>query len=145
MRHYFKNIQHYTFLKTPVQFDNQWLIFVSYRVTLGNQVDGVKLVDPDIVRAFKKVYPDGNCMKPAPKWWLNSCIRCIDGFDDWPWRCYLLRLFIFLGHHVSFLGIYTKPAAVSASWCSVGVIMTVANACMGLRANVVSTTAAVLS
>lgn len=33
-------------------------------VTLGNQVDGVKLLDPDVVRAFKKVYPDGNCMKP---------------------------------------------------------------------------------
>jgi len=43
------------------------LIFVSFRVTLGNQVDGVKLVDPDIVRNFKKVYPDGNCMKPATK------------------------------------------------------------------------------
>jgi len=38
-----------------------------FRVTLGNQVDGVKLVDPDIVRAFKKVYPDGNCMKPSAK------------------------------------------------------------------------------
>lgn len=34
-------------------------------VTLGNQVDGVKLIDPDVVRAFKKVYPDGNCMKPS--------------------------------------------------------------------------------
>jgi len=40
---------------------------VLFRVTLGNQVDGVKLVDPDIVRAFKKVYPDGNCMKPSAK------------------------------------------------------------------------------
>lgn len=34
-------------------------------VTLGNQVDGVKLIDPDVVRAFKRVYPDGNCMKPS--------------------------------------------------------------------------------
>lgn len=34
-------------------------------VTLGNQVDGVKLIDPDIVRAFKKVYADGNCLKPS--------------------------------------------------------------------------------
>ena len=32
-------------------------------VTLGNQVDGVKLMDPDIVKAVKKFYPDGNCLK----------------------------------------------------------------------------------
>ncbi|KAK2193539.1 hypothetical protein NP493_10g04021 [Ridgeia piscesae] len=31
-------------------------------VTLGNQVDGVKLLDPEIVEAFKKRYPDGNCL-----------------------------------------------------------------------------------
>jgi mRNA (2'-O-methyladenosine-N6-)-methyltransferase len=41
-------------------------------VTLGNQVDGVKLVDPDMVRAFKKVYPDGNCMKPPAVTTANS-------------------------------------------------------------------------
>ncbi|ESO04318.1 hypothetical protein HELRODRAFT_79167 [Helobdella robusta] len=32
-------------------------------VTLGNQVDGVKLLDPEMVKAFRKVYPDGNCIK----------------------------------------------------------------------------------
>ena len=32
-------------------------------VTLGNQLDGVRLVDPDMVARFKKAYPDGNCMK----------------------------------------------------------------------------------
>jgi mRNA (2'-O-methyladenosine-N6-)-methyltransferase len=34
-------------------------------VTLGNQVDCVKLLDPEVVRAFKKVYPDGNCLNPS--------------------------------------------------------------------------------
>lgn len=34
-------------------------------VTLGNQVDGVKLIDPDIVRAFKKVYADGKMLNPS--------------------------------------------------------------------------------
>ncbi|CAH2097727.1 unnamed protein product [Euphydryas editha] len=33
-------------------------------ITLGNQVDGVKLVDPELIAAFKKRYPDGNCMAP---------------------------------------------------------------------------------
>ncbi|XP_072948211.1 N(6)-adenosine-methyltransferase MT-A70-like protein [Epargyreus clarus] len=33
-------------------------------ITLGNQVDGVRLVDPDLVAAYKKRYPDGNCMAP---------------------------------------------------------------------------------
>ncbi|CAH0717870.1 unnamed protein product, partial [Brenthis ino] len=33
-------------------------------ITLGNQVDGVRLVDPELMAAFKKRYPDGNCMAP---------------------------------------------------------------------------------
>ncbi|XP_034826507.1 N6-adenosine-methyltransferase MT-A70-like protein [Maniola hyperantus] len=35
-------------------------------ITLGNQVDGVRLVDPELIVAFKKRYPDGNCMAPPP-------------------------------------------------------------------------------
>lgn len=35
-------------------------------ITLGNQVDGIRLVDPDLAQAFKKRYPDGNCMAPPP-------------------------------------------------------------------------------
>ncbi|KAJ0171507.1 hypothetical protein K1T71_013057 [Dendrolimus kikuchii] len=35
-------------------------------ITLGNQVDGVRLVDPELIAAFKKRYPDGNCMVPPP-------------------------------------------------------------------------------
>ncbi|XP_026332810.1 N6-adenosine-methyltransferase MT-A70-like protein [Hyposmocoma kahamanoa] len=35
-------------------------------ITLGNQVDGVRLVDPDLIAAFQKRYPDGNCMAPPP-------------------------------------------------------------------------------
>ncbi|XP_026482233.1 N6-adenosine-methyltransferase catalytic subunit [Ctenocephalides felis] len=35
-------------------------------ITLGNQVDGVRLVDPDLIASFKKRYPDGNCMAPKP-------------------------------------------------------------------------------
>ncbi|XP_065184529.1 N6-adenosine-methyltransferase catalytic subunit-like [Sycon ciliatum] len=34
-------------------------------VTLGNQLDGVRLVDPDMVERYKKAYPDGNCMKKS--------------------------------------------------------------------------------
>ncbi|GBP44075.1 Probable N6-adenosine-methyltransferase MT-A70-like protein [Eumeta japonica] len=34
------------------------------KITLGNQVNGVQLVDPDLIAAFKKRYPDGNCMAP---------------------------------------------------------------------------------
>ncbi|XP_067006039.2 N6-adenosine-methyltransferase MT-A70-like protein [Anabrus simplex] len=33
-------------------------------ITLGNQVDGVRLVDPELIQAFRKRYPDGNCMTP---------------------------------------------------------------------------------
>lgn len=33
-------------------------------ITLGNQVDGVRLVDPELIEAFRKRYPDGNCMIP---------------------------------------------------------------------------------
>ncbi|PZC71929.1 hypothetical protein B5X24_HaOG212242 [Helicoverpa armigera] len=39
---------------------------VKLKITLGNQVDGVRLVDPDLIGAFKKRYPDGNCMAPPP-------------------------------------------------------------------------------
>ncbi|CAK1543451.1 unnamed protein product [Leptosia nina] len=35
-------------------------------ITLGNQVDGVRMVDPELIAAFKKRYPDGNCMAPPP-------------------------------------------------------------------------------
>lgn len=35
-------------------------------ITLGNQVDGIRLVDPELIQAFKKRYPDGNCMAPPP-------------------------------------------------------------------------------
>lgn len=33
-------------------------------ITLGNQVDGIRLVDPLLIENFKKRYPDGNCMVP---------------------------------------------------------------------------------
>ena len=35
-----------------------------FRITLGNQLEGVRLVDPEIVKRFKEKYPDGNCMGP---------------------------------------------------------------------------------
>jgi mRNA (2'-O-methyladenosine-N6-)-methyltransferase len=31
-------------------------------ITLGNQLDGVRLVEPDVVQRFKAKYPDGNVM-----------------------------------------------------------------------------------
>ncbi|XP_059616064.1 N6-adenosine-methyltransferase MT-A70-like protein [Phlebotomus argentipes] len=36
-------------------------------ITLGNQLDGIRLVDPELVSQFEKRYPDGNCMAPTPK------------------------------------------------------------------------------
>ena len=35
------------------------LSFFNCRITLGNQLDGIRLIDPDVVREFKKRYPDG--------------------------------------------------------------------------------------
>uniref|UniRef100_A0A336K036 mRNA m(6)A methyltransferase n=1 Tax=Culicoides sonorensis TaxID=179676 RepID=A0A336K036_CULSO len=33
-------------------------------ITLGNQLDGIRLVDPELIASFQKRYPDGNCMAP---------------------------------------------------------------------------------
>uniref|UniRef100_T1J262 mRNA m(6)A methyltransferase n=1 Tax=Strigamia maritima TaxID=126957 RepID=T1J262_STRMM len=35
--------------------------------TLGNQLDGVRLMDMELIHDFKKAYPDGNCMVPMAK------------------------------------------------------------------------------
>lgn len=35
-------------------------------ITLGNQVDGIRLVDPVLIENFRKRYPTGNCMAPPP-------------------------------------------------------------------------------
>ncbi|CAD7078006.1 unnamed protein product [Hermetia illucens] len=35
-------------------------------ITLGNQLDGIRLVDPELITQFQKRYPDGNCMAPTP-------------------------------------------------------------------------------
>lgn len=34
-------------------------------ITLGNQLDGIRLVDPELISQFQKRYPDGNCMSPS--------------------------------------------------------------------------------
>jgi mRNA (2'-O-methyladenosine-N6-)-methyltransferase len=36
-------------------------------ITLGNQLDGVRLLDPAVVARVKEIYPDGNCMKKPAK------------------------------------------------------------------------------
>lgn len=36
-------------------------------ITLGNQLEGVCLKDPDIVKLFREKFPDGNCMAPPTK------------------------------------------------------------------------------
>lgn len=36
-------------------------------ITLGNQLDGIRLVDPELISSFQKRYPDGNCMAPSTK------------------------------------------------------------------------------
>ncbi|GJQ76290.1 hypothetical protein Trydic_g2019 [Trypoxylus dichotomus] len=33
-------------------------------ITLGNQVEGIKLIDEVLIENFRKRYPDGNCMAP---------------------------------------------------------------------------------
>lgn len=35
-----------------------------FRITLGNQLDGIHLLDPDVVARFKQRYPDGIISKP---------------------------------------------------------------------------------
>ena len=42
---------------------SECLLFFN-RITLGNQLDGVRLLDPDVTARFKKRYPDGNVLKP---------------------------------------------------------------------------------
>lgn len=37
---------------------------VLARITLGNQLDGIHLLDPDVVAQFKQRYPDGVISKP---------------------------------------------------------------------------------
>ncbi|KAK9890963.1 hypothetical protein WA026_013301 [Henosepilachna vigintioctopunctata] len=36
-------------------------------ITLGNQVDGIRLVDQELIENFEKRYPTGNCMAPPPE------------------------------------------------------------------------------
>ena len=31
-------------------------------ITLGNQTDGVRLYDPNVIESFNKLYPDGNAL-----------------------------------------------------------------------------------
>lgn len=42
-------------------------VFFCRRITLGNQLDGIRLVDPELISQFRKRYPDGNCMAPSQK------------------------------------------------------------------------------
>ncbi|KAG5879524.1 hypothetical protein JTB14_029890 [Gonioctena quinquepunctata] len=36
-------------------------------ITLGNQVDGIRIVDPVLIENFRNRYPTGNCMAPPPE------------------------------------------------------------------------------
>lgn len=45
-------------------FLNSFFYVAHCRVTLGNQLDGIHLLDPDVVARFKKRYPDGVISKP---------------------------------------------------------------------------------
>ncbi|XP_023013922.2 methyltransferase like 3 [Leptinotarsa decemlineata] len=36
-------------------------------ITLGNQVDGIRLIDPTLIENFRNRYPTGNCMAPPPE------------------------------------------------------------------------------
>lgn len=40
------------------------LLYPCFRITLGNQLDGIHLLDPDVVARFKQRYPDGIISKP---------------------------------------------------------------------------------
>ncbi len=39
----------------------------DYRVTLGNELDGVRLMEPDTVKKFKAKYPDGKTINVQNK------------------------------------------------------------------------------
>lgn len=54
-----------------------FFFFFTCRVTLGNQLDGIHLLDPEVVARFKKRYPDGVISKPKNmQWWLQWSKRC---------------------------------------------------------------------
>ena len=38
-----------------------------HRITLGNQLSGVNLIEPNVVKRFKEKYPSGTCMEPDKK------------------------------------------------------------------------------
>lgn len=50
----------------PFNSRNFGLLYLSpcFRITLGNQLDGIHLLDPDVVARFKQRYPDGIISKP---------------------------------------------------------------------------------
>lgn len=37
--------------------------FLLFRITLGNQLDGTYLVDPEVVERYRKRYPNGTDSK----------------------------------------------------------------------------------
>lgn len=49
-------------------------------ITLGNQVEGVRLTDPELITEFRKLYPDGDCMKkPQPPASMGVSAWAADG------------------------------------------------------------------
>ncbi|XP_072271283.1 N(6)-adenosine-methyltransferase catalytic subunit METTL3 [Pyxicephalus adspersus] len=48
-------------------------------ITLGNQLDGIHLLDPDVVARFKQQYPDGVISKPKP---VMNCSYYINEQDN---------------------------------------------------------------
>lgn len=47
---------------TTTMMTMMMLMMVVGRITLGNQVDGVRLLDPELVRRFQERYPAGSCL-----------------------------------------------------------------------------------
>ena len=61
-------------------------------ITLGNQLDGVRLIDPVLIENFRKRYPDGDCMKKPdwkiPWWRLYEDGDYMKMEIIWRWRLY---------------------------------------------------------
>ena len=81
----------FLYLSSFSGFHYDFLFSFISRITLGNQLDGVRLLEPEVVRNFKKIYPDGNCMKPPVKqleWKYTLFTIKISPYDSWLFDMY---------------------------------------------------------
>lgn len=95
----------FTLQSTFYKYLNAFLSLLSSRITLGNQLDGIHLLDPEVVAQFKERYPDGVISKPKTMQWHHQ----------WAWRrLYMDYFFIFTSANLFFkINIVNKINVVS--------------------------------